>query len=319
MLVPILAMHIPDGFLSVPVSLVGWVVAVALVGIGLRNTRDQFRERQIPLMGILAAFIFAAQMINFPVAGGTSGHLIGGVLAAILLGPWAALLVMTSVVAVQALIFQDGGLLALGFNLVNMAVLAPFIGYMIYNGLGRLLGYVGGGQLISVAVGAWVSVVVAAAACALQLAVSGTSPVTIVLPAMIGIHLLIGLGEALITVGALTFIGQTRPDLLDRKTQATHSGSGWIAAGMLIALLVALASPLASPAPDGLERVAEDAGFVAAAQLPLYEIVPDYKAPFIEDEALATIIAGVIGVLVVGGVSYGMARVGRRRTDWTDG
>jgi cobalt/nickel transport system permease protein len=126
---PILAMHIPDGFLSVSVAVIGWFLMAVLVFLAIRQTRLQLSEKQIPFMGILAAFIFAAQMINFPVAGGTSGHLLGGTLAAILLGPWPAVLVMTSVVAVQAILFQDGGLLALGFNVVNMGILAAFVGY----------------------------------------------------------------------------------------------------------------------------------------------------------------------------------------------
>ncbi|MBZ0310408.1 MAG: energy-coupling factor ABC transporter permease, partial [Anaerolineae bacterium] len=129
---PFLAMHIPDGFLSVPVALAGWILAVVFIAAALRQSRESLEDRQVALMGIMAAFIFAAQMINFPVAGGTSGHLIGGTLVAILLGPWAAVLVMTCVVSVQALLFQDGGLLALGFNIFNMSILNPFIGYAIY-------------------------------------------------------------------------------------------------------------------------------------------------------------------------------------------
>ena len=121
MISPILAMHIPDGFVSLPVGAFGWLLLVLLLAVALRQTRQQLDERQIPLIGVLAAFIFAAQMINFLVAGGTSGHLLGGALIAILLGPWASLLVMTSVLAVQALVFQDGGLVALGFNAPSKA------------------------------------------------------------------------------------------------------------------------------------------------------------------------------------------------------
>jgi cobalt/nickel transport system permease protein len=135
-----LAMHIPDGFLSLPVSIVGWALAIVLIAIALRQIRQQLTERQVPLMGIVAAFIFAAQMINFPVAGGTSGHLLGGALAAILLGPWAAVLVMTSVISIQALVFQDGGLLALGFNIFNMGILSAFVGYAGYSLLRKSLG-----------------------------------------------------------------------------------------------------------------------------------------------------------------------------------
>ena len=126
------ALHIPDGFLSTPISLLGWVVAVAMIALALRQTRSQLGERQVPILGVMAAFIFAAQAINFPVAGGTSGHLLGGALAAIVLGPWAAVLVMTAVISLQALLFQDGGLLVLGWNIVNMGVLTAFVGMATY-------------------------------------------------------------------------------------------------------------------------------------------------------------------------------------------
>src|SRR3989304_4054940 len=133
-------LHIPDGFLSLVVAGLGWLFATAAIGYALRQTRGQLGEKQIPLMGVLAAFIFAAQAINFPVAGGTSGHLLGGTLAAILMGPWAAVLIMTSVIAVQALVFQDGGLLVLGFNIVNMGIITAFTGHLVYTWLKRAMG-----------------------------------------------------------------------------------------------------------------------------------------------------------------------------------
>jgi cobalt/nickel transport system permease protein len=311
--VPILAMHIPDGFLSALVAVVGWILTVILVGVALRQTRG-LGDRQIPLMGILAAFIFAAQMINFPVAGGTSGHLVGGVLAAILVGPWAAVLVMTSVVGVQALLFQDGGVLALGFNIFNMGVVAVFVGYAVYGWIQEAMGKTRTGRLVGAAVGAWAAVEVAAVAASLELALSGTSPLGVVLPAMFGVHALIGIGEALITVGALVFIQQARPELAGEPKPEVARGTSWIAIGLLIALVVTLFSPLASPEPDGLERVAEDQGFIQTAQDAPYEVMPDYTVPFIEDKALTTIVAGVVGVLVVGGIGYTVARLtGRAR------
>jgi cobalt/nickel transport system permease protein len=313
MFTPVIALHIPDGFLSVPVAAIGIVLLVVMVGFALRQTRLALGERQIPLMGILAAFVFAAQMINFPVAGGTSGHLLGGAMVAILLGPWAAVLVMTCVIAVQSILIQDGGLLALGFNVLNMGVLTAFVGYGAYLIVRRIMGNTSASQLVGAAVGAWISVEVAAIATSLELAISGTSPLNIALPAMAGVHALIGLGEALITVGALGFIQQTRPDIIGEPSNVAARGSGWIAVGLLIALVVTLFSPLASPHPDGLERVAEDLGFLSAAQDSPYTILPDYKMPFIENEALSTIVAGVAGTLVVAGVAFGMARVNDTR------
>lgn len=309
---PILALHIPDGFLSVPVALSGWIVIAFLVRYALNQTQQQFGERQIALMGVLAAFIFAAQMINFPVAGGTSGHLLGGMLVAVLLGPWAAVPVMTSVITVQALLFQDGGLLAMGYNIFNMGIVTVFVGYVAYSQINRHLGNTGRSQMIGAAVGAWLGVEFAAIATALQLAVSGTSPLDVALPAMVGVHALIGIGEGLITVGALAFIRQTRPDLVSGSVYPSQ-GSGWVTAGLVIALLVVLISPLASSDPDGLERVAEDSGFAEQAAEPVYETMPDYSVPFIENETASTILAGAIGLLTVAAVGIGTTRLGRRR------
>jgi cobalt/nickel transport system permease protein len=303
-----LALHIPDGFISVPIALIGWVLMIALVGLALRQTRDQIGERQVPLMGILAAFVFAAQMINFPVAGGTSGHLLGGTLVAILLGPWAAVLVMTSVVTLQALLFQDGGLLALGFNVFNMGILSAFVGYALYRWLGRAVRIIPRGEVIAAGVGAWAAVEAAAIATALQLAASGTSPLDIGLPAMVGVHALIGIGEALITVGALAFIRQTRPDLIEGRTAAPAQGWSWIAVGLLIVLAIPFAAPLADSDPDGLERVAEDKRFIEKAEDAAYEILPDYTVPGVDNTDAATILAGIIGVVIASAAGYGIAR-----------
>jgi cobalt/nickel transport system permease protein len=295
---------------------VGWALLIIAVGWALRTTREQLGERQVPLMGILAAFIFAAQMLNFPVAGGTSGHLLGGALAAIVLGPWAASLVMTSVVAIQALLFQDGGLLVLGWNVLNMGILTAFTGYYVYRGVQSLLGSGRRSALLAGFAGGWLSVVLGAIATAVELAVSGTSPLAVGLPAMAGIHALIGIGEGLITVAALAFISQTRPDLLDLGQQAAGARSAaWSWVGLLIALGLVALSPLASGSPDGLERVAEDEGFLARGLDPVYEVLPDYTIPVIENEALTTIAAGAIGTVIVFGVTLAVARFRRHRQE----
>ncbi|MCC7359956.1 MAG: energy-coupling factor ABC transporter permease [Anaerolineales bacterium] len=306
-------LHIPDGFLSAPVALVGWGLAVAAIAYALRQTRGQLGSKQIPLMGVMAAFIFAAQAINFPVAGGTSGHLLGGTLAAIVLGPWAAVLVMTSVISVQALIFQDGGLLALGFNIVNMGILTAFTGHLIYLGLKRALGEGRNSLLAAGAVGAWVSVVLGAVATAVELAISGTSPLGVALPAMAGVHVLIGLGEAIITVGALAFIYAGRRDLLERGASAPAQGAAnWVGVGLGIAVGVAMFSFAASPHPDGLERVAADHGFLERALGPVYHLLPNYTIPFISNPLISGIVAVVVGTLLVFGLAVAIARMQRR-------
>lgn len=307
------AMHIPDGFLSLGVVLVCWVLAAAGVGLALWRSRQAFRERQVSMMGVLAACIFAAQMLNFTVAGGTSGHLIGAALAAILLGPWAGILIMTTVVAIQALLFQDGGLLVMGANITNMAIVATLVAYGVYRGVRLLAGEGRGSLLAGGFLGAWASVVVAATACAVELGFSGTSPIGVALPAMAGIHVLIGIGEGLITLGALALVVGARPDLLEAGRAGASGGLRWALLGLSVALVLALLSPLASPHPDGLERVAEDLGFIEAARQAPYQVIPDYTFPGISNPALATIAAGVAGTLVVFGVAVGLAALYRRR------
>ena len=208
------ALHIPDGFVSTPIALAGWVATVAVLAVAVRMSNRRLNERAVPLMGVMAAFIFAAQMMNFPVAGGTSGHMLGGALAAMLLGPWAAVIVLTAVVGLQAVLFQDGGIAALGVNVLNMGVLTAFVGYAIYRAASPLTA---GRRTLTLAVAfvaAWVSVETASLATTVQLALSGTSPLDVALPAMLGVHALIGIGEGLITAAALGFIMSTRADLL---------------------------------------------------------------------------------------------------------
>ena len=305
------AMHIPDGFLSLAISLVFWVATAVLLAVAVRRTSGELGERQIPLMGVMAAFIFAAQMINFPVAGGTSGHLLGGALAAIALGPWAAMLVMASVIGVQALLFQDGGLVVMGANIFNMGLLTALIGYGIYR---SVLGRSRGVRLAAAGVAAWLSVMAGALFTALELWLSGTSGLRLVVPAMLGVHALIGIGEALITVAALAFIMQTRPDLLENQVGDARGGRGWVVGGVVAALVVVLLSPLASANPDGLERVAANLGFLDRGLGAPYQIIPDYTIPVLGEAPISTIVAGAIGALVVAALAFGVARLLRRRS-----
>ena len=222
---PVTMLHAPDGFVSVPIAIAMWAITAVVVGYAVMRTNRQLDERAVPLLGVMAAFIFAAQMFNFPVGPGMSGHLLGGVLAAVLLGPWAATLVMTAVVGVQALVFQDGGLLILGANIFNMGAVGTLGGYAVYRAVVALLGGERRGRLPAAAVAAWISVVGGALAITIQLAASGVVPLGLALPAMVGAHALIGIGEAAITVAAIAFIGGTRADLLRlRETGAVPAG-----------------------------------------------------------------------------------------------
>lgn len=325
-----LPLHAPDGFFSLPVSIVGYVLSALAIAYAVHRTNRDLSERAVPMMGVMAAFIFAVQMLNFPVAGGTSGHLVGGALAAIVLGPWAAIIVMVAVVGLQALLFQDGGLVVLGVNLMVMSILSVLAGYAVYLLIGKAASAMGGrwGLPVGGFASAWASVVIIAAVAAVALAFSGTSPIEVAMPAMLGVHALIGIGEGLITVFALMFIRAARPQLLSdgaadapATEPATDTGGGgrlaWWVVGYVIALAAVLIAPFASSSPDGLERVAEDQGFIETALDAPYAIIADYALPGIANEGLATILGGFIGVtlmyLLVAGGGYLAYRAIKRR------
>lgn len=308
------AMHVPDGFLSVWVSLVFWLVSILVLVIAFRKTNQSLAERSLPLMGVLAAAIFAGQMLNFSVTGGTSGHLLGAALATILLGPWAAIVVMTTVVSVQALLFQDGGMLALGANIFNMAIVGVFVSYFVFTLVSKIFKSVRVKIMNAGFAAAWSSIFIASLACALQLALSGTSPANIAIPAMAAIHALIGIGEGLITAGALAFVLAARPDLLQATRSGPVSNKVVVGVGALISLVLVFLSPLASSHPDGLEWVAEQKGFLHLALDPIIRLIPDYEVSGIDNPAVATIAAGMIGIVIVFVVAYLAGHSAKRST-----
>jgi cobalt/nickel transport system permease protein len=208
--------HAPDGFIDGPTSLAMGVVAAGGVGLSLRYAGRQLEEKQVPLAGLTSAFVFAVQMLNFPVASGTSGHLLGGVLAAVLVGPWTGALCVTVVVAVQALLFADGGLTALGFNVVNMALVTALGGYAVFVGLRKVLPKSRSGVALASGVAAGVGVVLSSLAFSLQYAIGGTggADVGAVTTSMVGVHALIGIGEGIITALTVSAVLASRPDLV---------------------------------------------------------------------------------------------------------
>jgi cobalt/nickel transport system permease protein len=207
--------HIPDGFINAPTSLAAGAVAAGGVGVSLRRAAQTLQERQAPLAGLVAAYIFAAQMLNFPVAAGTSGHLLGGVLAAVLVGPWAGCICVAVVLVVQSL-FADGGLTALGLNITNMAVVGVFGGWAIFRLLRRALPATKSSVAVSAGIAAGISVVLAATAFVVEYAIGGAggAPVGTVLAAMVGVHTLIGIGEGVITALTVGVVLGVRPDLV---------------------------------------------------------------------------------------------------------
>ena len=304
-------MHIPDGFLDAKTLALTGVLSVGGLAVAARQVNRTLPRSKIPLMGLGAAFVFAAQMLNFPVAGGTSGHLLGGVLAGVLLGPGAAAIVIACVLTVQALLFSDGGVLALGANIFNMSFIGAVAGYAIYRSTRKLLPGLRG-RITAVFFAAWLSTVLAAFTCAGELALSGTLPPGVVFPAMVMAHALIGIGEGLITSLVILAIARTRPDLLDPENAPAARGTGWefLAFGLIIALGLAMfVSPYACSWPDGLDKVAEKFGFAGHAATLIKTWIPDYKMPGIGSEGIATAVAGAIGTLIMFGLACGVGRV----------
>ena len=315
-------MHIPDGFLDLKTA----VAAGGLAAFGLYAGRitDAVRGaeqgvRRVSLLGLGAAFVFAAQMINFPVAGGTSGHLIGGVLMAILLGPAAAVTVMTAVVTVQCLMFADGGITALGANLFNMALLAPLGGYFVWALLQRIGSVRENANASAVAAGiaGWAGTMLAALSCAGQLALSGMAPWRLVVPAMAGIHALIGLGEGVVT--ALIVRSVRRRGSLAAELESLSGVSRASVLPMLPVVFVTaaglalFASPWACSWPDGLEAVAKSLGLEERAAEPLVAgFCPDYAIPAL-GSAWGTMFAGVFGAIVTALLILAAARLAARR------
>ncbi|GAA3372422.1 energy-coupling factor ABC transporter permease [Streptomyces sannanensis] len=349
-------MHVPDGFINAPVSAVAGVVAAGAVAVSLRGARRELGgtshaegyggERTAPLAGLVAAFIFAVQMLNFPVAAGTSGHLLGGALAAILVGPYTGVLVISVVLLMQGVLFADGGLTALGVNITVMGVVTVLVAHTVFRGLVKVLPRGRRSTTAASFVAAFLSVPAAAIAFTLIYAVGGTTdvPVGKVFTAMVGVHTLIGLGEAAITALTVGAVIAVRPDLVfgarglaaplklrvggelvdaapaapaPTAARSRSTRKVW-AVGLVTSLVLAgFVSFYASASPDGLEKVAADKGIDkkveehAAADSPL----ADYGVKNVDNARLSGGLAGVIGVgatVVVGSGIFWTVR--RRRT-----
>jgi cobalt/nickel transport system permease protein len=209
-------LHIPDGFVSVPVSALFGFLTILLIAIALKRAQAQLDDKVAPMAGLAAVFIFAMQMLNFPVAAGTSGHLVGAAIAAVLIGPWAASLALTVVLVVQALFFADGGLIALGLNIFNLAFVAVFAAWFIFLTLSKIIPKSRVGLLTATGISAFFSVPISALAFSLQFALGGTDAISAatVTAAMVSVHVLIGIGEAIISVLTISAVVAVRPDLV---------------------------------------------------------------------------------------------------------
>ncbi|MEV5483864.1 MULTISPECIES: energy-coupling factor ABC transporter permease [Streptomyces] len=353
-------MHVPDGFIDAPVSVATGAVAAAAIAVSLRGARRELAgaaqgggtgaERTAPLAGLVAAFIFAVQMLNFPVAAGTSGHLLGGALAAILVGPYTGVLCVSVVLLMQGVLFADGGLTALGVNITDMAIVTTVVAYALFRGLVQVLPRRRRSITVASFVAALVSVPAAAVAFTALYALGGTADVPIgkVFAAMVGVHVLIGIGEAAITALTVGAVIAVRPDLvygargltapLELRTSPLAAPDGepaaepvpaaasaaaprrsvrrvWLA-GLAAALVCAGGlSYYASASPDGLEKVAQDQGIDAKARDHAAKDSPlaGYSVKDITDPRLAGGLAGVIGVGATLAAGTGVFVVLRRR------
>ncbi|MGP4112182.1 energy-coupling factor ABC transporter permease [Streptomyces sp. 4N509B] len=341
-------MHVPDGFLNAPVSVAtGAVAAVAVAGC-LRGARTELAERTAPLAGLVSAFVFAVQMLNFPVAAGTSGHLLGGALAAILVGPYTGVLCLAVVLLMQALLFADGGLTALGTNITLMGVVTVVVAYVVFRGLLRVLPRGPGAVGVATFAAAFLSVPASAIAFTGLYAIGGTADVSLgrVLAAMTGVHLLIGIGEAAITTATVGAVLAVRPDLVYAARDvsrprleirgapaaepnaepaagpaATPGGRRplrplWVGGLVTTLVCATFVSFYASAEPDGLERVATDEGIAEEAREHDLADSPlaDYGVENVDNERLSIALAGTAGVAVTLAVGSGLFLAARRRT-----
>lgn len=342
-------MHVPDGFINAPVSAVTGVVAAGAIAVSLRGARRELDERTAPLAGLVAAFIFAVQMLNFPVAAGTSGHLLGGALAAILVGPYTGVLCVSVVLLMQGILFADGGLTALGVNITDMAIVTTVVSYALFRGLVKVLPRTRRSITVASFVAALLSVPAAAVAFTLIYAVGGTTDIAItkVATAMIGVHVLIGIGEAVITALTVGAVVAVRPDLvygargLQQRLKLRVNGElvdtpaapaatpapvaarsshrkVWITGLVTSLVLAGFVSFYASASPDGLEKVAKDKGIDAKTEKHATEDsspLAGYGVKDVSDARVSGGLAGVIGVgiTVVAGTGVFWA-VRRRRT-----
>jgi len=300
-------MHIPDGFLATPVWAALDAAAIPAVAWLARRAGRDFDERRIPMLGVMGAFVFAAQMINFPVGVGTSGHLLGGALLAQVLGPAAAAVTMTAILAVQALVFQDGGVLALGANVWNMALVGVLAGYLPLYALGaqrrRLAAFLGGA--LSVLAGAMLAVA--------ELLVSGVPIPAAALAVTMGLFAVTAGIEGAITAAIVGALGAMHPGWL-RQPQAGLSGKVLAALGTAALALACGAVWLASSAPDGLESLANKIGLAERARALLAAPLPDYHARWLASETLAGTVAGLAGLVIIFSVTVLLGKwLARRR------
>lgn len=291
-------MHIPDGFISVPVAITTTAISTGVLAMSFVKTRDTVNVQQTPIIALTTAFIFAAQMVNFPVAGGTSGHLLGATLATIILGnPWSAIICISTVLLIQSLLFADGGITAIGANILCMGIVGVGVSWVLIKTLQSLFG--GSKKRLPLVGGitACIATISSSIVCSLLLILSGTANASLILPAMTGVHILIGVGEGLITGGVVSYLISTQPDLLSGDEPKLKR---WLIPIVATLLVGGVLSLFASSFPDGLEKVAEKLEFINLAE----DVRISLPTPFVDyqiegiNEKIGTSITGIIGTII---------------------
>ena len=294
-------MHVPDGFMNVTISAATGVISFGTLWAYIRSAKDLIADKFIALTGMMSALIFVLQMINFPIAAGTSGHLLGGALAVIVLGPRLGLICLSVVVIIQSLLFADGGLSALGVNVLNMAIVTSATSWFIVKYWIKFIGK-NKTSIVSVSVLAGIlSVVFSSIAFTIQYAIGGTIsiPVGTVLLAMVTTHFIIGFGEGIITALIITLLIRVRPDLIyayERSDENTTKVS-FYGLFIILILLFSLVTPFASSSPDGLESVAEEFGFTQTDGIVL--LLDDYGISAVNNDFISTVLSALLGVTVL--------------------
>ena len=293
-------MHIPDGYLDLSIAGLFYILTLAVLGLSVYRLRGQ---KLTPLFGILAAAIFAAQMLNWPIPGGTSAHFVGGALAGILLGPYAGSLAMAVVLTIQCLVFADGVITALGANIWNMGIVDVFVGYYTYRILERY------SKSAAAFVAGWLGITLAAIFAGIEIGLSASFKygLSVTVPVMGVWHGILGIIEGMITAGVVSYILSARPDIIEERKAPGKVAIGVIAAMILVSPLFAYAAELVGYS-EPLENAAEILGLT---EHPIYEgLLPDYSVPGL-DPYTGTLITGVVGTAIVLALGYLMSRHAR--------
>ncbi|MDA9620107.1 energy-coupling factor ABC transporter permease [Candidatus Actinomarina sp.] len=298
-------MHVPDGFINAQVSAATGIISLGTLWAYIRNAKNLVADKLIALTGMMSALIFVLQMINFPIAAGTSGHLLGGALAVIVLGPSLGVICISIVVVIQSLLFADGGLSALGVNVLNMAIITSLTGWFTITLWKKLFGESQFTLISGSVIAGLLSVVFSSIAFVLEYAIGGTVSVPLgnVLIAMISTHLLIGLGEGIITALIVSLLLRVRSDLVYVNSKKNKSNTLSTSYGVLMVLILSLTlvTPYASSSPDGLESVASDFGFEETDGVVL--LLEDYGISSINNNFVSTTLSALLGVLAIAGLS----------------